>query len=49
MGQAMYAANAEASAAGAGPTGESDATGGGDEDVVDAEIVDEPPAGEGAA
>jgi molecular chaperone DnaK len=41
MGQAMYAANAEASAAGAGPTGESDATGGGDEDVVDAEIVDE--------
>jgi molecular chaperone DnaK len=41
MGQAMYAANAESGDSGAGATG--DATGDNDDDVVDAEIVDEAP------
>ncbi|HWB68152.1 MAG TPA: molecular chaperone DnaK [Mycobacteriales bacterium] len=51
MGQAMYAANAAAGEAGAaGGAGAGSATGG-DDDVVDAEIVDETPAEgqEGAA
>ncbi|MFN2626417.1 MAG: hypothetical protein ABR520_10090, partial [Mycobacteriales bacterium] len=42
MGQAMYAAQGADAAAGAGP-GSTD-TAADDEGVVDAEIVDEPPA-----
>jgi molecular chaperone DnaK len=50
MGQAMYAANAEAGDAGSG----AGASGGGstadsDDDVVDAEIVDEAPSDDGSA
>jgi molecular chaperone DnaK len=49
MGQAMYA-NAESSEAGAGAPGEAgDADATGDEDVVDAEIVDEAPGSDGSA
>jgi molecular chaperone DnaK len=47
MGQAMYAANAETADATAGPTGEAGATG--EDDVVDAEIVDEAPGDDGSA
>src|SRR5204862_403229 len=50
LGQAMYAETQAQAAAGA--TGDATSTAGtqaGDDDVVDAEIVDEPPAGEGAA
>jgi molecular chaperone DnaK len=43
MGQAIYAANAEAGEAGAGAAGGS-ATSDNDDDVVDAEIVDEAPS-----
>jgi molecular chaperone DnaK len=46
MGQAMYAANPEAGDPGAGATGGTE-TPAGDEDVVDAEIVDEPESTEG--
>jgi molecular chaperone DnaK len=46
MGQAMYAANPEAGAGGPGATGGGDAPSA-DEDVVDAEIVDEPESTEG--
>jgi molecular chaperone DnaK len=41
MGQAMYAANAGGAAAGAGAGAAGGATTGGEDDVVDAEIVDE--------
>ena len=44
MGQAMYDANAAAGAAGDGTTAS-----GSDDDVVDAEIVDEPSEGDGSA
>jgi molecular chaperone DnaK len=49
MGEAIYAANAEAGAAGDGEaTGAEDASGS-DDDVVDAEIVDEAPETDGSA
>jgi molecular chaperone DnaK len=50
LGQAMYA-ETQAQAGGPGGDGAQTGTdaGAGDDDVVDAEIVDEPPAGEGAA
>jgi molecular chaperone DnaK len=44
MGQAMYAANAESGDAGAGAPGADGATNDSDDDVVDAEIVDEAPS-----
>jgi hypothetical protein len=47
MGQAMYAANAETAGAGAGSTGDAGSTG--EDDVVDAEIVDEAPGDDGSA
>jgi molecular chaperone DnaK len=47
LGQAMYAESQAAQ--GASDAGESASESASDEDVVDAEIVDEPPAGEGAA
>jgi molecular chaperone DnaK len=46
MGQAMYAANPEAGESGPGATGGADPTSA-DDDVVDAEIVDEPESTEG--
>jgi molecular chaperone DnaK len=51
MGQAMYAANAEAGEAGsgAGASGGDDATSDSEDDVVDAEIVDEAPSDDGSA
>jgi molecular chaperone DnaK len=50
MGQAMYAANADAAGGGSAGAGESSAAGDtGDEDVVDAEIVDEEGTGGSAA
>jgi molecular chaperone DnaK len=48
LGQAMYAESQAQAAGSAGDTGAPTATSS-DDDVVDAEIVDEPPAGEGAA
>jgi molecular chaperone DnaK len=47
MGQAIYAASAEAEATGDG-SGAEDATSS-DDDVVDAEIVDEAPESDGSA
>jgi molecular chaperone DnaK len=47
MGQAIYAANAEAGEA--GPGAPTDDAGSGDDDVVDAEIVDEAPDTDGSA
>jgi molecular chaperone DnaK len=49
MGQAIYAANAEAGETGDGGPDADGSTSGGDEDVVDAEIVDEAPDGDGSA
>jgi molecular chaperone DnaK len=50
MGQAMYAANADAAGGGSAGAGESSASGDtGDDDVVDAEIVDEEGTGGSAA
>ncbi|HEX3824264.1 MAG TPA: molecular chaperone DnaK [Mycobacteriales bacterium] len=48
MGQAIYAANAEAGAPGDGEPGAEDGSGS-DDDVVDAEIVDEAPENDGSA
>jgi molecular chaperone DnaK len=48
MGQAMYAANADAGGAGDGASGAEGAASGGDDDVVDAEIVDEAPDSDGS-
>jgi molecular chaperone DnaK len=50
LGQAMYAdAQAQQATAGGSTGGTPGGASGGDEDVVDAEIVDEPETGEGAA
>jgi molecular chaperone DnaK len=49
MGQAMYAANAEAGEAGSASAGSTADAGDNDDDVVDAEIVDEAPSDDGSA
>jgi molecular chaperone DnaK len=49
MGQAMYAANAESGEAGPTSAGSADGSTDNDDDVVDAEIVDEAPSDDGSA